>query len=67
MQNMEFENHEGQICWIRDTVFCQEGYCGNCFIYQQEKLCPTCKANEQVWLEMFGEKHSCNYQREGVK
>jgi len=27
-------SHKGEQCWIKDKVFCQEGYCLRCQIYQ---------------------------------
>jgi len=29
------ENHKGTWCQINPNIFCQEGYCSNCGIYQQ--------------------------------
>ena len=54
--NVEYQNHKGKFCWIRDNIFCQENRCSGCQIYHDEKLCPKCEANLSVWLEMFGEK-----------
>ncbi len=49
---IDFDNHRGEFCWIRPMVFCQEGYCGGCQVYFDEKECPSCKANLEVWAEM---------------
>jgi hypothetical protein len=27
--------HKGYYCWIKTNMFCQEGYCSNCIIYQE--------------------------------
>lgn len=29
------KNHKGEFCWINPNLFCQEGYCSNCEIYQR--------------------------------
>ncbi len=35
---MNLEYHKGQFCDYK-PVFCQEGYCSECFIYYQNSLC----------------------------
>jgi len=54
---VEFDNHKGQFCWVRTNLFCQEGICKDCQIYHDEKLCNTCGAHIENWLEMFNERH----------
>ncbi len=61
----DFRNHRGEFCWINPNLFCQEGRCPNCQVYNEEKLCPTCETHLENWLEMFREK-CCNYQKEEV-
>ena len=31
------QSHKGQWCWVRNNVFCQEGFCLNCQIYRELK------------------------------
>lgn len=32
---MMLKNHKGEWCWINPNIFCQEGYCSGCEIYQK--------------------------------
>lgn len=61
----DFQNHKGDWCWIRPSLFCQEGKCPECQVYQDEKLCPTCEANLDNWVELFGQKHLCGVSKGG--
>ena len=52
------ENNKGKFCWIKDDVFCQEGWCSGCRIYHDVKLCHICGANLDVWEEMMLGEHN---------
>lgn len=35
------ENHKGDWCPYRPSVFCQEGYCSGCHVYDEEQARAT--------------------------
>ena len=50
---------KGRMCSYKATICQTRNDCEECQIYLDAELCPVCGAHLANWLEMMGERHTC--------